>query len=92
VLRNEPQALTPKQYIDRVTTLHRMDMQRGALHFLYWAYGFMLASTMLIIFLQGFRVRGFNLDATFLKWLGAVTLGEVGGLAATVYGALFRRR
>jgi hypothetical protein len=52
----------------------------------------MLASTMLIIFLQGFRVRGFNLDATFLKWLGAVTLGEVGGLAATVYGALFRRR
>jgi hypothetical protein len=73
VFRNEPQQLTPKQYIDRVTTLHHMDMQRGALHFLYWAYGFMLASTMLIISLQGSQVRGFNLDGTFLKWLGAVT-------------------
>jgi hypothetical protein len=65
VLRNEPQQLTPKQHIDRVTTLHRMDMQRGALHFLYWAYGFMLASTMLIIFLQGFRVRGSTWMALF---------------------------
>lgn len=53
---------------------------------------FLLAATMLIIFLQGFSVRGFNLDASFLKWLGAVRLGEVGGLAAMVYGALFRRR
>ena len=88
----EPQQLSPKQYIDRVTTFHRMEMQRGALHFLYWAYGFMLAATMLIVILQGFQVGGFNLEASFLKWLGAVTLGEVGGLAATVYGALFRRK
>jgi len=92
VVRSEPQELTPKQYIDRVTTFYRMEMQRGALHFLYWTYGFMLTATMLIIFLQGFRFGGFNLDASFLKWLGAVTLGEVGGLAATVYGALFRRK
>jgi hypothetical protein len=92
VLRNEPQQLTPKQYIDRATTLHRMEMQRGALRFLYCAYGFMLVATMSTIILQGFRVGGFNLDATFLKWLGAVTLGEVGGLAVTVYGALFRRK
>jgi hypothetical protein len=92
MLRNEPQQLTPKQYIDRVTTLHRMEMQRGALRFLYRAYGFLLAATITIIILQGFRVGGFNLDATFLKWLGAVTLGEVGGVAATVYGALFRRK
>jgi hypothetical protein len=92
VAKNEPLQLTPRQYIERVTTLHRIEMQRGALHFLYWAYGFMLAATMFIIILQGFRVGGFNLDATFLKWLGAVTLGEVGGLAATVYGAPFRRK
>ena len=92
MISNEPQQLTPKQYIDRVTTLHRMEMQRGALSFLYWAYGFLLAATVLIILLQGFRIGGFNLDASFLKWLGAVTLGEVGGLAATVYGALFRRK
>jgi hypothetical protein len=69
-----------------------MEMQRGALRFLYWAYGFMLSATMLIILLQGFRIGGFNLDAIFLEWLGAITLGEVGGLAATVYGALFRRK
>ena len=92
MISSEPQQLAPKQYIDRVTTLHRMEMQRGALSFLYWAYGFLLAATVLIILLQGFRIGGFNLDASFLKWLGAVTLGEVGGLAATVYGALFRRK
>lgn len=92
MLRNEPQQLTPKQYIDRATTLHRMEMQRGALRFLYCAYGFMLTAIMSIIILQGFRVRGFSLDATFLKWLGAVALGEVSGLAATVYGALFHRK
>jgi hypothetical protein len=86
------QQLTPRQHIDRFTALHHIQMQRGALQFLYWAYGFLLVTTMLIILFQGFRVGGFALDASFLKWLGAVTLGEVGGLAATVYGALFRRK
>lgn len=92
MLRNPEEQLTPKQYVDHVTALHRMKMQSGALRFLYVSYGFMLGATMLIIFFQGFHVGGFNLDEAFLKWLGAVTLGEVGGLAVTVYGALFRKR
>jgi hypothetical protein len=67
--KDPAQQLTPRQHIDRFTALHHIQMQRGALQFLYWAYGFLLVTTMLIILFQGFRVGGFALDASFLKWL-----------------------
>jgi hypothetical protein len=63
--KDPAEQLSPKQHIDRFTALHHIQMQRGTLQLLYWAYGFLLA-TMLIILLQGFRIGGFNLDASFL--------------------------
>jgi hypothetical protein len=67
----------------------RMAMQHHAVRFLFWAYGGLLAATIGIILLQGFRAWGFALDLGFLRWLGAATVGEVAGLAALVYGSLF---
>jgi hypothetical protein len=48
--------------------------------FLLAAYGALLAATMAIFFLQGFRSCGFSLDLSILKWLAGVTIGEIAGL------------
>jgi hypothetical protein len=59
--------------------------------FLFWMYGFLLVSTVVIIFLQGFKVKGFSLNLGFLHWLGGATIGEIGILAGITYRALFKR-
>lgn len=84
--------LTPKEFIARKQALSDIRLREGALIFLYWAYGGLLTLTMLIMFLQGFKLWGFGLDNALLMWLGGATVGEVAGLAALVYGALFRRK
>jgi hypothetical protein len=84
--------LTPKEIVERATAFHTMDLQKQAVRFLFVAYGGLLASTMAVIFLQGFHFGGFQLDQTFLNWLGGATIGEVAGLAALVYGALFKNK
>lgn len=86
-----PQALTPKEFIEREEALSTIAMREKAVTFLFWAYGGLLASTVIIIFFQGFHLWGFSLESGFLKWLGGATIGEVAGLAALVYGALFRK-
>lgn len=89
-LSREPsQSFTPKEFIEREEALSNIAMRERAVTFLFMAYGGLLASTVTIIFLQGFHLWKFNLDSEFLKWLGIATIGEVGGLAALVYGALF---
>ncbi|MBA7496880.1 hypothetical protein ES702_07489 [subsurface metagenome] len=62
-----------------------------AIKYLLIVYSGMLICTFTIYFLQGFKWRGFDLSYSLLNWLGAATIGEVGGLLALVYGALFRR-
>jgi hypothetical protein len=91
-LSKEPsQSLTPKEFIEREEALSNIAMRERAITFLFTAYGGLLASTVIIIFLQGFHLGGFNLDSGFLNWLGGATIGEVAGLAGLVYGALFRK-
>jgi hypothetical protein len=60
--------------------------------FLFWVYGPAVAATFTIIFLQGFGAWGFHLEAGFLNWLGAATIGELGIIAGAVYGGLFKKR
>ena len=91
-LSREPsQSLTPKEFIEREEALSNIAMRERAVTFLFTAYGGLLASTVIIIFLQGFHLWGFNLESGFLNWLGGATIGEVAGLASLVYGALFRK-
>jgi len=86
----EQEKLSPRQIIERETAFHTMALQRLSVKFLFVAYGGLLFSTMAVIFLQGFRFWGFNLDQKFLDWLGGAAIGEIAGLAALVYGALFK--
>ena len=89
--KKPPQRLTPKEYIEHEEAMSTIALRERAASFLFKAYAGLLASTVLIIFLQGFHLWGFHLEAGFLHWLGAATIGEVAGLAALVYGALFRK-
>jgi len=88
--REPPQTLTTDEFIRTEQALSHIALKDKAVNFLVIAYGGLLASTVIIIFLQGFQLWGFNLDQDFLNWLGVATVGEVAGLAALVYGALFR--
>ena len=85
------QRLTPKEYIEHEEAMSNTALRERAAAFLFKAYAGLLTATVLIIFLQGFQLWGFKLEAGFLHWLGAATIGEVAGLAALVYGALFRK-
>ena len=80
-----------KDWVEQITVVNTVDLQRKIIGFLLFAYGFLLVSTIAIFFLQGFRLGGFNLDAALLKWLGAATIGEIAGLMALTLKAVFRR-
>jgi len=75
--------LTPKTWVEEP----RVGFHRSILVFLFIAYGFLLATTVSIFFLQGFHAWGFYLDAELLKWLGAATIGEIGGLLYLTFKA-----
>ena len=90
--KESPTSLTPKEFLDREETLHTIALRERAATFLFISYSLLLFSTMAIFFLQGFNAWNFNLDLEILRWLGGATIGEVGGLAALVYGALFRKK
>src|SRR5712691_1535347 len=89
--KESTQRLTPKEYIEHEEAMSNIALREHAASFLFKAYASLLAASVLIIFLQGFQIWGFMLDAGFLNWLCAATIGEVAGLAALVYGALFRK-
>ena len=89
--KESTQRLTPKEYIEHEEAMSNIALRERAASFLFKAYVGLLTATVLIIFLQGFQLWGFKLETGFLNWLGAATIGEVAGLAALVYGALFRK-
>jgi len=82
------ETLAVKNWVTRVTT----EQQVKLINFLLWAYGGLLTATMLIFFLQGFRVWGFSLDGVLLRWLGAATVGEIAGLLTLTFRAIFRSK
>ena len=90
--RSDRTATQVKNWIDEVTTGHVIDLQRRIVSFLLPAYGFLLGATMVMFFLQGFKVGGFQLDCGLLKWLGGATIGAIAGLLTLTFGAVFKGR
>jgi hypothetical protein len=80
-----------KVWVAEITTTHTINQQEKIIDFLLWAYGGLLLASIVILGLQGFKAWGFNLDATLLKWLGGATIGEIAGLLALTFGAVFRK-
>lgn len=85
-VKKPPEQLKPKEW---VTAVH-LGFQQQIVTFLLWAYGFLLVVTATILFFQGFHLGGFSLDAALLKWLGAATIGEIGGLVVFTVRASFK--
>jgi hypothetical protein len=79
-----------KEFLTKEKELSNISMREKAAIFFFTIYGLALVATLAVYFLQGFNAWGFNLQTELLKWLGGVTLGELGGLALLVYGFLFR--
>lgn len=90
-LKEVPENITPKEFMDLKREHHDMIMRVLTTGFLLFSYTILLLFTMTIIFFQGFNYRGFKLEPTFLNWLGGATIGEIGGLACLVYGFFFKR-
>ena len=82
--------LTPKNWTTRVEA-ETWRLRNIVLIFLLCAFGFLLLATMGIFFLQGFRVRGFDLPTKVLLWLGGATIGEVAGLLVLCVRNVFIR-
>jgi hypothetical protein len=81
-----------KEMMAEIEITSNVRMREKVVSFLGWAYGGTIFATFVIFFLQGFKVAGFNLDTGLLMRIGIATVGEIAGLAALVYGALFRKR
>jgi hypothetical protein len=81
----------PKGWVTKATLEHQIELEKLIVRFLLCAYIFLLVATVAIIFMQGFKAWGFQLDSGFLKWLGVATIGDVGGLLTLTFGAVFKR-
>jgi hypothetical protein len=90
-IKRGPDAIVipPKEFLSE-TTRHKLKFQGRVFTFLFWMYGFVIVATVGIVFLEGFHYKDFRLPENFLMWLGAATLGEMGGLLTLTWGALFR--
>ena len=77
-----------KDWVTEVT----LGQQNRIINFLLGAYGFLLVATIAIFILQGFRLWGFSLELSLLKWLGGATIGEIAGLLTLTLNAVFGQK
>ena len=92
-MRREPTSELPvKDWVQRVTVASDITLRSRLVTFLLSAYGGLLVGTMALFFLQGFRTAGFHLEEATMHWLGAATIGEIGGLLTMTFGYFFKRR
>ena len=93
--QNEQTRLTPWDIeIKREQVQRTLTMQEGLLTFLKWLFGIGFALTLptfiVVLFLDGWRVGGFDLSDKVLMMLGGVALGEIAGLMGTAIKTFLR--
>jgi hypothetical protein len=81
-----------KDWVQEVTIASDITNRSRMVTFLLSAYGFLLVTTVALIFIQGFRPYGFHLPDGFMNWLGGAVIGEIGGLLGMTFGYFFKRR
>jgi hypothetical protein len=87
-----PPPISVKEWVTKATADHTFHLQKQIVRFLLQAFGGLLAASVLNFFLQGFGVWGFKLSETVLKFIGAGTIGEIGGLLALTLRAVFVKK
>ncbi len=88
-MQKETEQVNTTDYLEKESII---ELRKQAAKFLYMAYGGILVFTISVVYLQGFKLCGFNISSEFLHWLGAATVGEVAGLAFLVYSFLFGKK
>ncbi len=88
----EPVPLSVKDWVTKATADHTFHLQKQIVRFLLTAFGGLLAASVVIFFLQGFGMWGFRLSETVLKFIGAGSIGEIGGLLALALRAVFVKK
>ena len=83
--------LATKDWVTRVTTEHTIALQKQIITFLLCAYAGLLVASVAIFIFQGFALWGFKLSETVLKFVGAGTLGEIGGLLTLTFRSVFKK-
>jgi hypothetical protein len=84
------EVLTAKQFVTRVSSVPAL--RERATTFFFRIYALLIITTLGIFLLQGFHLWGFSLELSLLHLLGGAVIGEIAGLAAMVYGFLFRKQ
>jgi hypothetical protein len=85
-----PDKVPPDRYIRSIERIRDMAIKGKLVNFLLFSFGGVVIATFTIFFFHGFKLGGFILPESLLRWLGVATIGEIGGLASLVYGAFFR--
>ena len=85
--RKSPEPVQVKEFVKNITRV-----RERLINFLLWNYSFVLAATLLIFFLEGFKVMNFHLDISILNKLAVSVIGEIGGLLTLTFAAVFRQR
>jgi hypothetical protein len=88
----DPVPVSVKEWVTKATADHTFHLQKQIVGFLLRAYGGLLAASVIIFLLQGFGIWGFKLSETVLKFIGAGTIGEIGGLLALTFRAVFVKK
>lgn len=73
--KEAPEKLPENEFAKRVLSLGERTV-----NFALWAYGLTLVFFVLVVFLQGFHIRGFDLPVPFLVAIAGGTLAEIGGI------------
>jgi len=92
VSSSEPIPVTVKDWVSKASVEHRFHLQKQIVRFLLQAYGALLAASVLIFILQGFGLWGFKLSEAVLKFIGTMTIGEIGGLLTLTIRGVFVRK
>jgi len=85
-------SLTPTEYIKREDALSIIALRKPATLFAFTAFGILLLSSIVIVFLQGFQTAGFHLESRFFDWLGPAILGQVATIALIIYKSVFGKK
>ena len=88
----DPVPVSVRERVTKATADHTFHLQKQIVGFLLRAYGGLLAASVIIFLLQGFGTWGFKLSETVLKFIGAGTIGEIGGLLALTFRAVFVKK
>ena len=76
--------------IKMMKTTNTINLKIDLSYTMLWFLGSSLVFAYTVILLHGFKHNSFQLEESFINWLGIATIGEIGSLLVIVYKSIFR--